>query len=33
LLILCTLMAVGGLLLGSLALSEHLFGQVGGWAA
>jgi len=33
LLILCTLTAVGGLLLGSLALSERLFGQVGGWAA
>ena len=33
LLILCTLTAVGGLLLGSLALSERLFGQVGGSAA
>ena len=30
LMILCTLTAVGGLLLGSLALSERLFGQVGG---
>jgi len=33
LLILCTLTAVGGLLLGSLALSERLFGQDGGSAA
>jgi hypothetical protein len=33
LLILCMLTAVGGLLLGSLALSERLFGQVGGSAA
>lgn len=33
LLILCTVTAVGGLLLGSLALSERLFGQVGGSAA
>jgi hypothetical protein len=33
LLILCTLTAVGGLLLGSLALSERLFGQGGGSAA
>lgn len=33
LLILCTLTAVGGLLLGSLALSEHLFGLDGGPAA
>src|SRR5450830_1301885 len=32
LLILSTLMAVGGLLLGSLALSERLFGQDGGSA-
>lgn len=30
LLILCTLTAVGGLLLGSLALSERLFGRGGG---
>jgi hypothetical protein len=33
LLILCMLTAVGGLLLGSLALSERLFGQVGGLPA
>jgi hypothetical protein len=33
LLILCTLTAVGGLLLGSLALSERLFGLGGGSAA
>ncbi len=33
LLILCTLTAVGGMLLGSLALSERLFGQNGGSAA
>lgn len=33
LLILCTLTTVGGLLLGSLALSERLFGQGGGSAA
>jgi hypothetical protein len=33
LLILCTLTAVGGMLLGSLALSERLFGQNGGLAA
>lgn len=33
LLILCTMTAVGGLLLGSLALSERLFGLGGGSAA
>jgi hypothetical protein len=32
-LILCTLTTIGGLLLGSLALSERLFGQGGGAAA
>jgi hypothetical protein len=33
LLILCTMTAVGGLLLGSLALSERLFGLGGGSTA